>query len=79
MHYRLLEPRDTIASAILRETLTHLKHLPDMQADLAKLDTNCCSAETNLRPGQAPPPVILAKALQGPEIALRARGMQETP
>jgi ArsR family transcriptional regulator len=79
MHYRLLEPNDAVASAILRETLTHLKQLPDMQADLAKLDTRCCGVETSLRPGQPPPPVILAKALQGPEIAPRARGIQETP
>src|SRR5271154_5626158 len=36
MHYRLLVPNDMVASAILRETLGHLRQLPEMRADLAK-------------------------------------------
>src|SRR5580658_3564082 len=36
MHYRLLTPRDAVASAILKETLAHLRQMPDMEGDLAK-------------------------------------------
>ena len=43
MHYRLVAPRDAVASAILNETLAHLRQMPDMQGDLAKLETSCCN------------------------------------
>src|SRR5579864_7738253 len=45
IHYRLLAPQDAIASGILTETLAHLRQFPDMQADRARLDNQCCSPE----------------------------------
>ncbi len=59
MHYRLLAPRDAVASAILQETLAHLRQLPEMRADLAKLETNCCLPAGAERPLQAPQPSIV--------------------
>src|SRR5258708_20268774 len=40
MHYRLLAPRDAVGSAILKETLGHLRHIPDIQQDLPHLHTS---------------------------------------
>jgi ArsR family transcriptional regulator len=60
MHYRLLEPRDEVASALLKGTLAHLRHLPDMQADLAKLETTCCNPAWSGRPDRAPQPSLLS-------------------
>jgi ArsR family transcriptional regulator len=62
MHYRLLTPHDMAASAILKETLAHLREMPDMQQDLAKLETSCCSPNSPERPRQAPQPLILPVA-----------------
>jgi ArsR family transcriptional regulator len=62
MHYRLVAPRDTVASAILRETLAHLRQMPDMQKDLAKLETSCCNPDASELPLQAPQPLILSAA-----------------
>ena len=59
MHYRLLAPQDTVASTVLTETLAHLRQLPDMQADRARLDNQCCSPDTVVRLGQAPLPLAL--------------------
>ncbi|HSZ18710.1 MAG TPA: metalloregulator ArsR/SmtB family transcription factor [Candidatus Acidoferrum sp.] len=56
MHYRLVAPNDSVASAILRETLAHLRQLPEMQADVAKLETRCCSPDWPDHPGQSPQP-----------------------
>src|SRR6202165_5433628 len=42
MHYRLVAPPDAVASAILKETLAHLRQRPDMQSELAALDSACC-------------------------------------
>ena len=64
MHYRLLAPRDAVASAILKETLAHLRQLPDMQGELAKIETNCCNPDSSERPRQAPQPSILPIAAQ---------------
>ncbi len=63
IHYRLLMPQDAVASAILSETLAHLRQLPDMQADLARLATNCCAAGTVVRLGRPPLPLDLPNAL----------------
>jgi ArsR family transcriptional regulator, arsenate/arsenite/antimonite-responsive transcriptional repressor len=60
MHYRLLVPNDMVASAILRETLGHLRQLPEMRADLAKLEKNCCGPEWLQGSGQAPHPALVA-------------------
>lgn len=64
MHYRLLAPRDAVASAILKETLAHLRQMPDMGRDLAKLDRRCCNPALSERPRQAPQPLILPIAAQ---------------
>lgn len=63
MHYRLLMPEGEIAAAILRETMAHLRQIPEMQADRAKLATNCCSAEIVVRLGQPPLPLDLPNPL----------------
>jgi ArsR family transcriptional regulator len=54
MHYRLLAPGDTVARAILKNTLAHLRSLRDMQADLAKLEMSCCNPDSSNRPHPAP-------------------------
>jgi ArsR family transcriptional regulator len=59
MHYRLLAPGDAVASAILKETLAHLRQVPEMQGDLAKLETSCCDPDSSELPRQAPQPLIL--------------------
>jgi ArsR family transcriptional regulator len=64
MHYRLLEPRDAVASAILNQTLSHLKQLPDMRGDLAKLDSRCCNVDSLQQPGQAPMPLVVPRLAQ---------------
>ena len=62
MHYRLVAPRDALASAILKETLAHLRKVPHMPGDLAKLETSCCNPDSSELPRQAPQPVILPAA-----------------
>jgi ArsR family transcriptional regulator, arsenate/arsenite/antimonite-responsive transcriptional repressor len=64
MHYRLLTPRDAVASAILKETMAHLRQMPDMERDLAKLETRCCTPASLESPRQAPQPLILPMATQ---------------
>src|SRR5579863_7104488 len=64
IHYRLLAPRNPVASAILKETLAHLRQMPDMERDLAKLETSCCALDTSVRPRQAPQPLTLPISVQ---------------
>ena len=64
MHYRLLTPQESVASAILKETLAHLRELPDMRRDLAKLDIQCCDPDSYERLGRAPQPLILPTVAQ---------------
>jgi ArsR family transcriptional regulator len=64
MHYRLLAPRDAVASAILKETLVHLRRLADMENDLAKLENRCCSPASVDPSRHAPQPLILPIAAQ---------------
>jgi ArsR family transcriptional regulator len=59
MHYRLLAPREEVASAILKETLAHLRQMPEMERDLARLETRCCSPVSFESSRQAPQPLIL--------------------
>jgi ArsR family transcriptional regulator len=61
MHYRLVVPQDPAASSILRETLVHLKKMPDMGADLAKLETSCCKPEVSGQTSKAPQPSVLVQ------------------
>jgi ArsR family transcriptional regulator len=59
MHYRLLTPHDPVASAILKETLAHLRLAPEMEKDLAKLEISCCKPDSSLQSLRAPQPLIL--------------------
>jgi ArsR family transcriptional regulator, arsenate/arsenite/antimonite-responsive transcriptional repressor len=59
IHYRLLVPRDEAASAILQDTLAHLRQRPDMQRDLARLSATCCDPHLPELPRQAPQPSAL--------------------
>lgn len=59
MHYRLVTPRDVVVSAILMETLAHLRQMPEMRGDLAKLETSCCSPGSSELTRPAPQPVVL--------------------
>jgi ArsR family transcriptional regulator len=64
MHYRLLAPHDDAASAILKETLAHLRQVPEMQKDLAKLENCCCSRNASERARPSPQLLILPTAAQ---------------
>ncbi len=63
MHYRLATPRGTAAAEILRATLAHLKSLPQMQRDLARLGSACCAPERFVELRGAPQPVAIAPAV----------------
>ena len=45
MHYRLAMPKDEGAAAILQGTLKTLGARPEMQRDVARLDSMCCKPE----------------------------------
>jgi ArsR family transcriptional regulator len=64
MHYRLLEPPDPVASAILKETLAHLQQLPEMERDLAKLAFSGCNPDSPLGPVPGSQPLILPVAAE---------------
>jgi ArsR family transcriptional regulator len=64
MHYRLQAPRDPVASAMLTETLAHLRQMPDMQVDLASLDTSCCSPDAVVRLGPQPVAITQPRTVQ---------------
>jgi ArsR family transcriptional regulator, arsenate/arsenite/antimonite-responsive transcriptional repressor len=59
MHYRLAAPQDAVASAILKETLSHLRQMPEMCRELAKLDSACCKPGDFELPEKAPQPSIV--------------------
>ncbi|MGC2333647.1 MAG: metalloregulator ArsR/SmtB family transcription factor [Candidatus Acidiferrales bacterium] len=63
MHYRLAIPREPAAADILRATLAHLKSLPQMQRDLARLGSACCAPERFVALRGAPQPVAIAPAV----------------
>src|SRR6201998_2544183 len=63
MHYRLTTPRDDIAAGILLETLRHLSTKPEMQRDLARLGTACCTPQKFQLLDGAPQPQPLAHIL----------------
>jgi hypothetical protein len=52
-------PQNPAAAGILKETLSHLRKMPEMREDVAKLETCCCSPSTGHPPRQAPQPLIL--------------------
>jgi ArsR family transcriptional regulator, arsenate/arsenite/antimonite-responsive transcriptional repressor len=59
MHYRLAIPREPVPADILRATLAHLKGLPQMQRDLARLGSACCAPEKFEMLRRAPQPVAI--------------------
>jgi ArsR family transcriptional regulator len=64
MHYRLLAPPDPAASAILRETLAHLRERPNMRSELAKLNSACCKPAEFELPDKVPQPSIVSIAIR---------------
>ena len=62
MHYRLIAPRNAVAASILKDTVAHLRQMPDMQRDLAKLETSCCNSDSSDLLRVAPQPVNLPAA-----------------
>lgn len=59
MHYRLAIPQNDAVAGIMAETLACMRKMPDMQADLARLVTSCCSPESAVAWSQAPQPLVL--------------------
>ena len=59
MHYRLVVPLDPTASAILRETIVHMRKMPDVGMDLAKLESSCCNPAASGQGRKAPQPSVL--------------------
>jgi ArsR family transcriptional regulator, arsenate/arsenite/antimonite-responsive transcriptional repressor len=60
MHYRICEPADAGAAAILAAALASLRSDKRMLADLARLDRACCAAQVPVAPVGAPRPVLVA-------------------
>ena len=58
IHYRLVVPRDAVASSILKETLKHLRERPDMRRDFARLGSACCKPRAFELPEKAPQPSL---------------------
>jgi len=64
MHYSLVAPQDSVASAILTETLTHLRQRPDRRRELAALDSACCKPGKFELPEKAPQPSFVSIAIR---------------
>jgi ArsR family transcriptional regulator, arsenate/arsenite/antimonite-responsive transcriptional repressor len=64
MHYRLVVPRDAVASSILKETLKYLRERPDMQRDFSRLDSACCKPSEFELPEKAPQPRLASADLR---------------
>jgi ArsR family transcriptional regulator, arsenate/arsenite/antimonite-responsive transcriptional repressor len=64
MHYRLTTPQDAVASAILKETLAHLRQRPEMRRELSKLDSACCKPSKFEILGKAPQPSLVSIAIR---------------
>jgi ArsR family transcriptional regulator, arsenate/arsenite/antimonite-responsive transcriptional repressor len=56
MHYKIIEPKNEIASNILRETLESLKHQADLQKDYMRLEIACCGISVPITIEKAPKP-----------------------
>ena len=59
MHYRIEQPEDARAAAILGATLTSLKADKGMQADLVRLGKACCEPQRFETLQGAPVPVAV--------------------
>jgi ArsR family transcriptional regulator, arsenate/arsenite/antimonite-responsive transcriptional repressor len=66
VHYRLAEPTDETAAAILQATLRQLRGRPEMQRDAARLrSAACCAPGTPVQLRLAPRPVrVRSKSLR---------------
>ena len=62
MHYRLVIPADPVIAEILRATIESLRSRPEMQRDLARLGSACCTPEKFEALRGAPQPVAIAPA-----------------
>jgi ArsR family transcriptional regulator len=60
MHYRIIEPPDTEAAQVLRETVRWLKSDPEMQRDRDRLVRICCAPQLPLKIQAAPRPAGLS-------------------
>jgi ArsR family transcriptional regulator, arsenate/arsenite/antimonite-responsive transcriptional repressor len=56
IHYRLIVPKDDIAASILRATMAHLEKRHDLQQEIAKLQSACCTPEKFDLPKKVPLP-----------------------
>jgi len=59
MHYRIQEPNDRAAAAILNATLASFHANPEMQADLARMGNACCEPQRFATLQAAPVPIVL--------------------
>jgi ArsR family transcriptional regulator, arsenate/arsenite/antimonite-responsive transcriptional repressor len=59
MHYRLVAPKEDAAAGVLRETLKHLKAMPEMRRDISRLDKACCAPEKYVLLQAAPQPAVV--------------------
>ena len=59
MHYRLAIPRDQVAARILRETLKHLREKSEMQRDILRLRSACCTPQKYAVLQGAPLPALV--------------------
>jgi ArsR family transcriptional regulator, arsenate/arsenite/antimonite-responsive transcriptional repressor len=62
MHYSIETPEDPYAAQILRDTLEWLRAQDNMQEDLKKLESVCCSINVPVTIARAPIPKIFAEA-----------------
>jgi ArsR family transcriptional regulator len=58
MHYRLAIPGDAAAHAILKETLLHVRQMPELKKDLSRLEQSCCSPNSSPLTRLAPHPLV---------------------
>ncbi|MGE5114208.1 MAG: ArsR/SmtB family transcription factor [Acidobacteriaceae bacterium] len=58
MHYRIMRPKDVALARVLDEVLCSAARDPEMQKDLARLNTACCAPKLiTLQRAPAPAPV----------------------
>jgi ArsR family transcriptional regulator len=60
MHYRIVEPLDTDAARVLKDTLAWLANDREMQRDRDRLVRVCCAPQLPVSIQGAPRPVSLA-------------------
>ncbi|MEP7219804.1 MAG: metalloregulator ArsR/SmtB family transcription factor [Bacteroidota bacterium] len=59
MHYRIVEPSDAAATAILREVLRSMAQDQEMQRDRERLRSVCCSPNLPVQLEGAPSPISI--------------------